>query len=102
MLNPHGSSFPSGHAAYASATAIALVLLFSRPGPKRPLWYALAALATAAMVWSRTYLQVHWLSDALAGAILGLAVTLASFGVVQITLARAAHRGGRTLPNGLT
>jgi membrane-associated phospholipid phosphatase len=97
-LSPHGSSFPSGHAAYAGATAIALVLLFSKPGPRRPLWYALAALVTAGMVWSRTYLQVHWLSDALAGAILGLAITLASFGVVQLTLARAAHRVGRTLP----
>ncbi len=93
MLNPHGSSFPSGHAAYASATAVALVLLFSKPSGKRTLWYALAALATAGMVWSRTYLQVHWLSDALAGATLGLAVVLASFGIVQIALARSARRG---------
>ena len=93
MLNPHGSSFPSGHAAYASATAVALVLLFSKPGGKRTLWYALAALATAGMVWSRTYLQVHWLSDVLAGATLGLAVVLASFGIVQIALARSARRG---------
>jgi membrane-associated phospholipid phosphatase len=97
-LSPHGSSFPSGHAAYAGATTIALVLLFSKPGPRRPLWYALAALVTAGMVWTRTYLQVHWLSDALAGAILGLAVALASFGVVELAFARAAHRGGRTLP----
>ena len=93
MLTAHGSSFPSGHAAYASATAAALVLLFSKPGPRRALRYALAALATAGMVWSRTYLQVHWLSDALAGAVLGLAVTLAGFGTVQIALARAARRG---------
>ena len=35
MLEPHGSSFPSGHAAYAGATAVALVLLFSGPGPRR-------------------------------------------------------------------
>ena len=89
MLNPHGSSFPSGHTAYAGATTAALVLLFSRPGPTRPLWWALAALATAGMVWSRTYLQVHWLSDAVAGAILGLAITLASFGGIQLALARA-------------
>ena len=98
MLSPHGSSFPSGHAAYAGATAAALVLLFSGPGPRRTLWYALAALVTAGMVWSRTYLQVHWLSDAVAGATLGLAVTLAAFGTVQLALVRAARRGGRTLP----
>jgi undecaprenyl-diphosphatase len=83
MLEAHGSSFPSGHAAYASATSIALVLLFSKPGRQRPLWFTMAAAATATMAWSRTYLNVHWLSDTLAGAILGLAVTLASFGVVQ-------------------
>ena len=44
------------------------------------------------MVWSRTYLQVHWLSDAVAGATLGVAVTLLCFGVVQIVLGRASGR----------
>jgi membrane-associated phospholipid phosphatase len=88
MLNPHGSSFPSGHAAYAGATAVALVLLFSRPDQKRPLWWALAAVIIAGMAWSRTYLQVHWLSDAFAGSLLGIAVTLGSFAAAQILLER--------------
>jgi membrane-associated phospholipid phosphatase len=88
MLNPHGSSFPSGHAAYAGATAVALVLLFSGPDRKRPLWWALAAVFTAGMAWSRTYLQVHWLSDVFAGSLLGIAVTLGSFAVAQILLER--------------
>ena len=88
MLTPHGSSFPSGHAASASATAVALVLLFSEPGRKRLFWFVLAALVIAGMAWSRTYLQVHWLSDVLAGASLGIAVTLGSFGIVQIVLNR--------------
>jgi membrane-associated phospholipid phosphatase len=88
MLNPHGSSFPSGHAAYAGATAVALVLLFSRPDRKRPLWWALAAVITAGMAWSRTYLQVHWLSDVFAGSLLGIAVTLGSFAAAQILLER--------------
>jgi membrane-associated phospholipid phosphatase len=88
MLNPHGSSFPSGHAAYAGATAVALVLLFSGPDRKRPLWWALAAVITAGMAWSRTYLQVHWLSDVFAGSLLGIAVTLGSFAVAQILLER--------------
>jgi membrane-associated phospholipid phosphatase len=92
MLTPHGSSFPSGHAAYAGATAVALVLLFSRPGPRRWLWFSLAALVIAGMAWSRTYLQVHWLSDTLAGAALGIAITLASFATVQAALARHARR----------
>jgi membrane-associated phospholipid phosphatase len=88
MLTPHGSSFPSGHAAYAGATAVALVLLFSRPGRKRPLWWALAAVITAGMAWSRTYLQVHWLSDVFAGSLLGIAVALGSFAAAQILLER--------------
>ncbi len=93
MLEAHGSSFPSGHASYASVTAVALVLLFSLPGRRRPLWFTAAAVAAAAMAWSRTYLQVHWLSDVLAGVTLGLAVALLSFGIVQITLARRGRRG---------
>jgi membrane-associated phospholipid phosphatase len=93
MLTPHGSSFPSGHAAYAAATAVALVLLFTEPGRKRLLWFPLAALVIAAMCWSRTYLQVHWLSDVLAGASLGIAITLGSFGIVQLVLNRSAQDG---------
>ncbi len=92
MLEPHGTSFPSGHAAYAGATAVALVLLFSKPGRGRRLWFTFAAAAIAAMTWSRTYLQVHWLSDALAGATLGVAVALLSFGAAQLILARSAAR----------
>ena len=90
MLEAHGSSFPSGHAAYSGATAVAFVLLFSRPGPRRHWWFIAAAVVTALMVWSRTYLQVHWLSDAVAGATLGIAVTLLCFAGVQIVLGRVS------------
>ncbi|MGZ4395081.1 MAG: diacylglycerol kinase family protein [Gaiellaceae bacterium] len=92
MLEAHGTSFPSGHAAYAGATAVALVLLFSRPDRGRRLWFTVAAATIAAMAWSRTYLQVHWLSDALAGAALGIAVALLSFGIAQLILAHPAAR----------
>ena len=63
LIDAHGSSYPSGHAAYAGATAVILVLLFTPPGRARPAWWIAAAVATAAMAWSRTYLQVHWLSN---------------------------------------
>ena len=33
LVQPVGSSFPSGHAAYAGATCVALVLLFTAPSP---------------------------------------------------------------------
>lgn len=94
MIQAHGSSFPSGHAAYAAATAIAVVLLFSRPRGRGRLW-ALAVLVIAAMAWSRTYLQVHWLSDVLAGALLGLAVALVSFGGAQIPAIPGRRRSSR-------
>ena len=84
LIEAHGSSYPSGHAAYAGATTVILVLLFTTPGRTRRAWWAVAAVATAAMAWSRTYLQVHWLSDALAGATLGVGVALLSAAVVQI------------------
>jgi undecaprenyl-diphosphatase len=93
MIHAAESSFPSGHAAYAGATAVALVLLFSRPGRLRLIWWSLATLVIAGMAWSRTYLQLHWLSDALAGALLGIGVTLISFAAVQLTWwGRAARR----------
>ena len=84
MLHANGSSFPSGHAAYAGATAVALVLLFTRPGSQRLIWWLVAALATAGMAWSRTYLQLHWLSDVISGALLGIGVTIVSFALAQL------------------
>ena len=36
------------------------------------------------MAWSRTYLQLHWLSDVVSGALLGIGVTLASFALIQL------------------
>jgi len=92
MIEAHGSSYPSGHAAYAGATAVILVLLFTKPGLHRRAWWAVAAVATAGMAWSRTYLQVHWLSDAVAGATLGAAVALLSLAVVQILSTRSRER----------
>jgi undecaprenyl-diphosphatase len=83
LVNPSGSSFPSGHAAYAGATGIALVLLFTAPGSRRVLWWTLAAAGIAGMAWSRTYLHVHWLSDVVAGSLLGIGVSLMVFGSTQ-------------------
>jgi undecaprenyl-diphosphatase len=83
LLHANGSSFPSGHAAYAGATTVALVLLFTVPG-RRLLFWLLAALGTAGMAWSRTYLQVHWLSDAVSGALLGAGVALVCYASTQL------------------
>ncbi|HET6848138.1 MAG TPA: phosphatase PAP2 family protein [Gaiellales bacterium] len=61
------SSFPSGHA--ASATAAMCALLVVAPG-LAPLWISMAL----AMAVSRIYVGVHYPTDVLAGAGLGLLV----------------------------
>jgi membrane-associated phospholipid phosphatase len=83
LVHPVGASFPSGHATYAGARCVALVLLFTIPGARRRRWWALSSLGVVGMAWSRTYLQVHWLTDAIAGALLGSGVSLLVFAIAQ-------------------
>jgi undecaprenyl-diphosphatase len=60
------SSFPSSHAANAAAIAAVLARRFRRL--TLPLW-----LVAAFVAWSRVYLNRHFLSDVLAGIVIGLA-----------------------------
>lgn len=83
LVRAVGPSFPSGHATYAGATCVALVLLFTPSGTRRRLWWSLASLGVVGMAWSRTYLQVHWLSDVIAGALLGSGISLLVFAIAQ-------------------
>jgi membrane-associated phospholipid phosphatase len=94
LVHPAGASFPSGHAAYAGGTCVALVLLFTALSPRRRLWWTIAALGIAGMAWSRTYLQVHWLIDVIAGSLLGVGVALVTFAAVQ-QLCRGRQGGNR-------
>jgi membrane-associated phospholipid phosphatase len=87
LVHAGGFSFPSGHAAYAGVTCAAAVLLLAATGSRRRRWWALAAAGIAGMAWSRTYLQVHWLSDVLGGATVGV-------GVALLVVAAAPKGGG--------
>jgi len=112
LVHPFGASFPSGHATYAGATCLALVLLFTTPGTRRRWWWALASLGVVGMAWSRTYLQVHWLTDVLAGALLGSGVSLLVFAIAQLResglvangmlIRRATSHYGRIAPGSNT
>jgi membrane-associated phospholipid phosphatase len=73
-----GYSFPSGHAVAAAATAVALVLVLMPSGPRRRKWEVIAVLFAFVMAFSRVYLNAHWLSDVVAGVVLGAAVALGS------------------------
>ena len=51
------------------------------------------------MMWSRTYLHVHWLTDTIAGALLGLVVALAVWMVLRERVAQESRSGMRGTGN---
>jgi len=70
---PVSDSFPSAHAAQATAFFLCLVLIVRRQAPEWARWVACAALVVVAGVAaSRIYLQVHFPSDTLGGMVLGV------------------------------
>ena len=84
------ASFPSGHTTQAFAIAVVLATAYS----DHP-WVGITALSVAGAVgYSRLYLHKHFLSDVMAGAVLGSAV-----GCEVVTLHRhqAGERHGATV-----
>jgi membrane-associated phospholipid phosphatase len=70
------ASFPSGHAVSSAVTAVGLVIVLIPPGHKRWVWERRAAIYASLMALSRTYLGAHWLSDVVAGALLGCGIAI--------------------------
>ena len=73
LVAAHGYSFPSGHTVAAAAcwSAVALVLGRDRSRGTRAILAAGAALIAASVATSRALLGVHWLSDVIAGLVIG-------------------------------
>ena len=82
-----GFSFPSGHAAQATAGfGILCILAWRGRRPRtRMIFSVIAAVLILVVAFSRWYLGVDWLSDVLAGMTLGLAV-LSLWGILRATL----------------
>lgn len=69
-----GYSMPSQHAALATALSLYVVYLVYRLSPSRAvrsIVFCLALIVVAAVGFSRLYLGVHYMSDVVAGTILG-------------------------------
>ena len=74
LLPPDQFSFPSGHSITAFAVAIALSLFY--PVARAPLLFCAGSVAA-----SRVVLGMHFLSDVVAGSVLGAALGFAAFAV---------------------
>lgn len=71
VLPPDRFSFPSGHT--MTAFSVALVVSFFYPSLEAPLFFLAISIAV-----SRVVLGMHFLSDVLAGMVLGVALGCAS------------------------
>ena len=87
----HSFSFPSGHAIAGAVTAVGIVIVLLPPGPRRWRWEVQAGLFAGLMALSRTYLAVHWLSDVVAGTLLGVTLAVGWPAVLQELRERRAR-----------
>jgi membrane-associated phospholipid phosphatase len=96
LVETSGSSFPSGHAVAGAATAVAIVLAFLPEGARRRRWEWAAVIFSFVMAFSRVYLRAHWLSDVLAGTLLGAGIAI--FWFATFTELRDIWRSRKGLP----
>jgi membrane-associated phospholipid phosphatase len=83
LVATSGASFPSGHAIATSVTVFAAVIALVPAGRRRVTWGLAATVFALLMAASRAYLGAHWLSDAVAGLLLGTSCALVAAVVVD-------------------
>jgi undecaprenyl-diphosphatase len=94
-LSTHAmTSFPSGHTSLAATLVVVLALLIR----SRLVWI-LAVAWIIGMAWSRTYLEAHWLTDVIGGAVLGASVAVVTWATVD-ALHRAVERSNEVVALG--
>jgi undecaprenyl-diphosphatase len=72
---------------------VSLVLVLMPPGPDRRRWEWAAVAFAFVMASSRVYLGAHWLSDVVAGVLLGSGVALGVAALATELRDRALHLG---------
>jgi len=96
LVATSGASFPSGHSIAASVTIVAAVIALVPPGRRRAWWGTGAVAFSILMALSRAYLGAHWLSDAIAGVLLGTSCAL----LAALVVGALQRRWGRRHPGG--
>ncbi len=87
LAETQATSFPSGHTAVATTIAVTLALILRRG------WiWAAGVVWVLLMMWSRTYLHAHWLSDVTAGLLEGVAVSTLVWALIDVWRVRRAQR----------
>ena len=77
------TSFPSGHAKTAAQVSVSLLLTFTSPWRSRAWAWTLAVAWTVAMSLSRMVLIDHYLSDVVAGSLLGAGCAVGAAALLQ-------------------
>lgn len=98
LIDPSGFSFPSGHSLNGIVFYWMLVYLIRRAYGKRP-WVrvltTILMLMPFVVMFSRLYLGVHYLSDIVGGASLGISVMCAASAIFEkMQRGRAVRVGG--------
>ncbi|MGA7206022.1 MAG: phosphatase PAP2 family protein [Specibacter sp.] len=98
VIVDHGS-FPSGHCVQTAAFVVLIAVLLS-PAVRR-YWWPVGIAFVLVMMWSRTFVAAHWLSDTFAGTVLGTGAALLLWWLFTPLLARddarrASRRATRT------
>ena len=87
-----GPGWASTSTSPTAVTAVGLVLVLAAPGRRRWQWEVYAVVFTSVMALSRVYLRAHWLTDTVAGALLGAGLALGWPALLMTVRARRTVR----------